>query len=353
MRAARWWQRQDVRVETVDDPVDIPAGWVRIAVEYCGICGTDLEEYRSGPVAIPTAPHPLTGQQAPITLGHEAVGVIDMSAQGTGLPLGTRVAIEGSLSCGKCYQCRHSRRQLCAYFATVGQMLDGGLAEFLMVPESVCVPVDPALDPRRAALAEPLSVAVRAVRTGGVQLGDSVLVIGAGTIGLLTVQAACLAGAGAVAVVEPQPRRQQLALNLGADEALAPGDVWSPAAVLDKGGADVVIECAGRPEAVRAAIAAVRPGGTAVLLGVTSEVVGVDILDIVLREKRVLGCVAHQLDQDFRYAVRLLESGRVDVDPLITQVIGLEDVVARGFGALAQNDELTLKVLVNPRSNAI
>ena len=99
MLAARWCAREDVRVEEIADPGDPPAGWVRVKIEACGICGTDMEEYRAGPVLVPTEPHPLTGRCAPLTLGHEAVGIVEVGSGS--LEAGTRVAIETNLFCGQ------------------------------------------------------------------------------------------------------------------------------------------------------------------------------------------------------------------------------------------------------------
>src|SRR4051794_4349798 len=129
MLAARWWARNDVRVEDIADPGLPGEGWVRIRVEACGICGTDLEEYRDGPILVPTAPHPLTHRCAPLTLGHEGVGIVEAVGEGASLDPGTRVAIETNLSCGECWWCRQGQIQLCPKMAALGLMGDGSLAE--------------------------------------------------------------------------------------------------------------------------------------------------------------------------------------------------------------------------------
>src|SRR5688500_15200758 len=129
MLAARWWGRQDVRVEQIPDPGPLADGWVRVRIEACGICGTDMEEYQLGPVLVPTAKNPLSHTCAPLTLGHEGVGVVEEVGPGvTTLTVGTRVAIETNLFCGTCWWCVRGQTQLCPMLATLGLMGDGALA---------------------------------------------------------------------------------------------------------------------------------------------------------------------------------------------------------------------------------
>jgi (R,R)-butanediol dehydrogenase / meso-butanediol dehydrogenase / diacetyl reductase len=188
MRAARWHNRRDVRIEEV--PVPTPrADQVLVEVEWCGICGTDLEEYRDGPVNIPLEEHPLTRHKAPITLGHEIVGkVVEAARDGSGPPEGARVIPDVVLGCGECWWCQRHEEGLCERGAVVGLHADGGLAQYVVATASTCVAVRPDLDAKVAALTEPTSVAVRALRKVPDPLGSSLLVIGAGTIGLLVIQ---------------------------------------------------------------------------------------------------------------------------------------------------------------------
>jgi (R,R)-butanediol dehydrogenase / meso-butanediol dehydrogenase / diacetyl reductase len=349
MLAARWYGREDVRLEAVPDLGPPPAGWVRIRVEACGICGTDVEEFTSGPVIIPTTPNRLSGQCAPLTLGHEAVGVVEEVGEGVSLGVGTRVAVEANMSCGSCRWCRSGSLQLCPDLAALGLMGDGGLAEQMLAPASTCVPYGDHLPAEHAVLAEPLSVALRAVRRGGVGEGDSVLIIGAGTIGLLVIQAAREAGAEKIVVVERVQERRALALSCGATAVHAPE--CAPAAILeltDGIGPDVAIEAAGNAEAAAAAIRLVRRGGRAVLLGVFDDTVELDMIDFLFGEKEVVASLSHVVDVDFAQAVRLLDEGRVDVSRLITDRIALSDVVTAGFKELVARPEAHLKIVVLP-----
>ena len=195
MLAARWHARRDIRIDEVPEPGTPPPGWVRMKVAACGICGTDLEEYTEGPLMIPVdEPHPLTGGIAPLTLGHESVGVVVEAAADVELEPGTPVAVETNVFCGTCYWCRRREFQLCEKLGSLGLMGDGGLAEQMIAPAYTCFPYRN-VAATTAVLAEPLSVAVRAVRRGGVRVGSSVAIVGAGTVGLLTAQGARVAGA--------------------------------------------------------------------------------------------------------------------------------------------------------------
>ncbi|MGA8115377.1 MAG: alcohol dehydrogenase catalytic domain-containing protein, partial [Actinocatenispora sp.] len=186
-------------MSTVDDPPAPSEGWVLLRVLACGLCGTDVEEYTAGPVLVPTSPHPLTGRCAPLTLGHEFVGAVAAVGAGVTLTPGTTVAVDGNMWCGRCSWCLAGRQNLCPQLAQLGQQADGGLADLVLAPAYSCVPYA-GIEPTVAVFAEPLSVAVRAVARGRVAPGDRVGVAGGGTIGLLTAQAARLAGAATVLV---------------------------------------------------------------------------------------------------------------------------------------------------------
>lgn len=352
MRAARWHGRRDIRVDEVPTPIP-RSDQALIEVEWCGICGTDLEEYTDGPVTIPEEAHPLTGRRAPITLGHEIVGRVAQPAQdGSGPPEGTRVIPDVVLGCGKCWWCRRHEEGLCVRHAVVGLHADGGLAEYVASTAATCVPVPDGLDADVAALAEPTSVAVRAVRKVTYPVGSSVLVVGAGTIGLLVTQVARNSGAGTIVAVDTKPRRRDLALALGADFASEPDGLEKPLSEATQGvGPDVVIECSGVPGLARRAIRLTRRGGTAVLVGIHAKEEPFDLLDTVLGEKRIVGSAAHLWDEDVATAVDLLARGRIDGRPLLTTRLPLERVV-EGIGILEEPASDALKVLITPNLDA-
>ena len=348
MRAARWHGQRDVRVEEVPVPT-AGAEQVLVEVEWCGICGTDLEEYRDGPVNIPLEEHPLTGQKAPITLGHEIVGkVVEPARDGSGPPEGARVIPDVVLGCGDCWWCKRHQEGLCECGAVVGLHADGGLAQYVVVTAATCVSVPPDLEADLAALAEPTSVAVRALRKVPNTIGSSLLVIGAGTIGLLVVQVARESGMSDIIVTDPNPQRRNLALSLGADFAPEPDEIHECLLEATAGlGPDVVIECSGVPGLVKQGIQLTRRGGVTVLVGLHSKEESFDLLDTVLGEKHIVGSAAHLWDEDVASAVDLLSRGKVNGRPLLSTHISLEGVV-EGFGVLEAPAPEVLKILVTP-----
>lgn len=349
MRAARWHGRRDVRIDEVPVPEPQPHQAL-IAVEWCGICGTDLEEYRDGPVNIPLETHPLTGRKAPITLGHEIVGrVVEPAGDGSGPPAGTRVIPDVVLGCGECWWCRRHQEGLCVCSAVAGLQADGGLSEYVAAEAATCVPVPSGLRADVAALAEPTSVAVRALRKVSHPIGSSLLVIGAGTIGLLVVQVARSSGGGTVIAVDPDARRRELALALGADSAFEPTELEELSAETTEGiGPDVVVECSGVPGAAREAMRLARRGGTTVLVGLHGRGESFDLLNTVLGEKRIVGSAAHLWDEDVATAVEMLSRGSVADAPLLTTHLTL-DRIDEGLDALEDTStNAVLKVLVTP-----
>lgn len=349
MLAARLWDKGDLRIEEVPDPGAPPPGWVRLKLDACGICGTDVEEYSQGPNLVPRAPHPLTGRKAPLTLGHEGVGTVEEAGAGVELSPGSRVAVESNLFCGSCWWCRRHQYQLCEKLGALGLMADGALAEYLLAPEFMCLPLGGHVPVHHAALAEPLSVATRAVRRARIHLGSTVGIVGSGTIGLLALQVARESGAQTVVVSERLPERRKLALRLGADLAVDPDEMLDAAGELTRGvGLDVTIEAAGNPAAAAAAVRWARKGGRTVLLGVFDGAVPVDMMDLLLGEKEIVASLSHVYDEDFATAVNLINEGRVEIEPLITDRINLADVLEDGFLRLVEEPASHVKIVVHP-----
>jgi (R,R)-butanediol dehydrogenase / meso-butanediol dehydrogenase / diacetyl reductase len=341
MLAVRWHGRGDVRVEEVPPPAPPGPGELQLQVRWCGICGTDLEEWLSGPVFIPAAaPHPVTGARAPLVLGHEFVGlVVAAGADVTEPSPGQRVAVDTIVSCGTCYWCQRGEVTRCPALGALGLHGDGGLAELCNAPARICLPVPDTVADDEAALAEPLAVAVRALRRGGLRSGERVAVVGAGAVGLMAVQAAAAFGADGVAVVEPLPERRALAIRLGADRAVPPGE----AGTLE---ADVAVECAGTASAIHTVLQALRSGGRAVLLSIVTQSALVAPMDLIRGEKSLIGSLSHVWDQDFREALQLLGRGAVQAAPLITDRIPLSAAVTGGLALLRDEPERHLKILV-------
>jgi (R,R)-butanediol dehydrogenase/meso-butanediol dehydrogenase/diacetyl reductase len=318
---------------------------VQVQVRFCGICGTDVEEFRSGPIFIPTAPHPLTGRMAPLTLGHEVCGIVRQVGAGVDSPApGQRVALDTVISCGGCYWCLRHQVNRCERIAVVGLMTDGGMAESCNVPASATIPLPDAVSDTAGALLETLAVGVRALRRGRLQLGERVCVLGGGATGLLAGQAARASGACEIGMVEPAPERRAIAEEVGLD--------WSEASAPDGVDADLVLECSGNPEAVADAVRVCRPGGRVVLVGLYQRAVGFNFLSLVEHERELIGSISHVYDEDFPIALALLGSGQVWPEPLVSDRLPLRRALDDGLMRLMHQPAGHLKVLVEPGAAA-
>ena len=350
MLAVRWHGRRDLRLEDIPEP-QVKPGFIKVKVKACGICGTDLNEYLNGPIFIPTEkPHPLTGRTAPVTIGHEFAGeVVDIGEGVKGFEVGDRVAVFPVIHCGECYFCRRGMENLCVNFGVTGLSEDGGFAEYALVRPYQAYKIPESVSFEEAALVEPLSVGVRAVKKAGLLPGDSVVIIGAGPIGLSVLLVARASGAGKVIVVEPSRVRRKKALELGADIAIDPSGRSTEEVVEDivgetELGADVSFECVGLNETFKTAVESIRKGGRAVILGVFKCLTSFNAKGLVVGEKSIVGSVSHSAD-DFCRGISLIASGRVDVRPMITSRVGLEEIIERGFEELAKNREGHVKIL--------
>lgn len=340
MLAAVFHDRLDIRVEEWPAPPRPPAGWVTVAVTHCGICGTDTDEYLRGPVVIPTQPHPLTGAKAPLVLGHEGTGVVVAAGSGVNIAVGARVGMENSVGCERCPACLSGNRQLCPQLAVMGLMLDGALAEAVNVPATMCAELPAGLSDEAGALAESLSVAIRAVRRAGNVAGTDVQVFGAGTIGLMTGQVARAAGARSVTLRDPSPTRLERAAAMGF-EAVPPGSDGHHAAL--------VFECTGSAQGLSDALAATAKSGTTVVMGVHNRPREIDLLAMLLDERVMRASLSHSMHDDYEPALRLLAERKVEIEPLITDRIPLDRTVDQGFKALVENPDQHLKVLIDCR----
>jgi len=354
MKAARFHGPGDIRIEDVPEP-QVQPGTVKVGVEWCGICGTDLHEYLEGPIFAPTgeAPHPLTGESIPITLGHEFAGVVHELGEGvTDLRVGDRVVVEPYLVCGTCDACRQGRYNVCQSLGFIGLSgQGGGFSQFVVAERRWIHPLGD-LGTDVGALVEPLAVAYHAVRLSGARPGHTALVFGAGPIGLVTTAALRAAGVEEIIVVEPADVRKAKAPGAGADHIIDPTQEEVVAAVheLTKGrGADVSFECAGIDQVLRSAIQSTRVGGTCVNVAIWGHEASVAMNDLVFREVNLLGSLAYA--NDHPATIEMIASGKVDPYQFITGRIDLDDIVKLGFEELIQNKEENVKILVRPTTD--
>ncbi|NJE85866.1 2,3-butanediol dehydrogenase [Thermococcus sp. CX2] len=357
MLGLRYYGRGDLRLEEVEEP-KIKPGFLKIRVRTCGICGTDLNEYLSGPIFVPKdKPHPLTGRTAPVILGHEFSGeVVEVGAGVKGFKEGDRVAVFPVIHCGECYFCRRGMENLCVNFGVTGLSEDGGFAEYALVRPNQAYKLPESVSFEEGALVEPLSVGVRAVKKAEIMPGDSVVIVGAGPIGLCVLLVAKASGAGKIIVVEPSKVRREKAKELGADIVIDPtgkttedvvGEIVSETDI----GVDVSFECVGINETFRTAVECLRKGGKAVMLGVFKCLTPFDAKGLVVGEKVITGSVSHSAD-DFLRGISLISSNRVDVRPLITSRVRLGDIIEKGFEELVKNKEKHVKILATMEGSA-
>lgn len=357
MKAAIYHGREDVRVEPVEEQ-DLGPGQVRIAVEACGICGSDLHEYAEGPIAIPAdAPHPLTGETLPLTMGHEFSGtVVETGANVDGPTTGDAVVVNPIIACEECQYCREGRYSLCDSLMNVGiHGGGGGFAENVVVPAENAVVLPDGVSFGHGALVEPLSVGLHAVRQSGLAAGDTAAVFGAGPIGLGVLQAAIAAGAREVYVSEPRDARRELAERLGATEAIDPSETPPPKAISKAtgGGTTVAFEVAGVEATMTQAIRTTRKAGTVVVVSLFEETPRVDPNHVMLAERTVVGSYGYSGGPlaghgEFATVMRMLQDGRLDPEPMITGRITLDDIVAEGFERLRDPASDHVKILVEP-----
>jgi (R,R)-butanediol dehydrogenase / meso-butanediol dehydrogenase / diacetyl reductase len=338
--ALRWHARGDVRLDEVREPESRP-GFALVAVDYCGICGSDVAELAAGPVLIRPEPHPLTGQAPPLTLGHEVSGRV---VEGR-LPEGSRVTVDACWRCGRCEACADGDYHLCRYGGSVGLHSDGGFARLVRVPEYTLVPLADSVSGEQGALTEPFAVALHGLKRAALGAGESVLVLGFGPIGAAGALLARALG-GVPLIVEKSEPRAALAERLGfrtleAGEELA----RRVRAALGSGGAHVVLEATGVASLMPVAIECARRAGRIVLLGIGHEAVPVDPRRLTLFERSLLGSLGYR--NDLPTVVAMVGAGLVDPAAIVTDVIPLARA-PEALARLATDPGGEVKVLVQP-----
>jgi len=352
MKAAVWYAKKDVRIEEVPNPPSPAPGEVQIKVHWCGICGSDLHEYLAGPIFIPAEhPHPLTGKKAPVILGHEFSGEIAKVGEGVnGIEVGDRVTASASRSCGECFWCRRGETIICEKNAGTGLMADGAFAEFVNVPGYDIYKLPPEVSYEEAALTEPLAVGLHAMRKARIVPGDNVVIVGAGTIGLATLQAARASGARNIIVAEIAKTRKEYAKKLGATMVFDPTEVDLITAVADATdgvGADLGFECVGDPKTAALALNSVRRGGKMVVMGIFERPFELNLNSCVFFEKEIIGSLGY--NDEFATVLSFLVDGRLQATPMITGKIKLDEILEEGFKELVENKDKNIKILVSPR----
>lgn len=327
------------RIVFQDVPEPEPGrGQVVIEVRACGICGSDVHVWRGE--------HPFTSY--PIVQGHEFSGVVkSVGEEVEGITPGTKVTVEPSLVCGRCYPCRHGRYNICYNLKVMGFQADGCHREFFAVPADRVVPVPEDMPFEAAAMVEPSAVALHAVGRAEMHEGAKVVVLGAGTIGILTMQAAKALGASEVMMTDIVDFKLEVARRLGADHvvnARREEVVEAIEGTFGEDRADLVFECVGAEETLEAAVQGARKGSRIVVVGVIGGRPRVSIGLLQDRELEMVGSLMYVRD-DFLKAVDLISSGRLTPTELITSRYRFRDL-AEAYREAAERGERNLKVMV-------
>jgi L-iditol 2-dehydrogenase len=332
-------------LEIADLPLpEIGRDEVLIRVEACGICGSDVHGYDGS-----------SGRRIPpIVMGHEAAGTIVATGSDVrGYAKGDRVTFDSTVYCGACAYCARGEVNLCDNRQVIGVSCGdyrryGAFAEFVAVPQRILYRLPENITFAQAAMLEAASVALHGVRVSEAKPGSTALVIGAGMIGLLTLQAARAAGCKRVFIADVDFSRLELARRVGADEILYCSGMDLVAQVqnlTDGQGVDHVFEAVGRNETVAASIDAARKGGTVTLIGNIAPEVTLPLQKVVTRQIRLQGSCASA--GEYPQAIELIANGQIKVDPLITAVASLEEG-PHWFERLHAREPNLMKVILSP-----
>lgn len=347
MLAIRLYGTNDIRLD--DIPVPEPAvGEALVRISHTSICATDIEVWQHGQSFRPED-DPDAG--APLVMGHEIGGSVEAVNGASNIEPGMRAVVNNVLTCRQCHWCIRGTQATCPQMRVAGLSADGGLAEFMTWPASHVIPLPDDISDSEAPILEPATVGVHAVRRSGIKAGDRAAVIGCGTVGTLTMQAALAAGASVYAI-DVRQQSLELATELGADATIdaSSQDVKEALWDLTDGiGPDIVFETSGVPSLPPKAVQATRDGGTTVLVGIYGENTSFDFSDIVLPEKTVVGTVAAG-PGDMEAAVRLVAAGKINLKPLVSDVVGLDRGIPDGFERMLQPKKDVFRILVSPEA---
>ena len=347
MRAAVYAGARSVAVKDVAEPECGP-GQVGIRVAHNGICGSDLHEYYAGPIFAPGEPHPLTGQQVPLVLGHEFAGTVEQVGDGvSGVAVGDEVAVEPLYTCGRCPPCRDGNYNVCRTIGFHGLMSDGGMAERTVVNAGMVHRLPEGVGLELGALVEPMAVSHHAAKRADPRPGDTAVVFGGGPIGIGLWFALRGLGVEDVIVFEPSRERRQALQALGAEQVLDPDAVDPGTHVRERTGgrgAAAVYDAAGVRPAVEAALDSVADRSPVVSVAIYERPLETSLIQLVMKESNIRGSLCYT-SEDYRAVLDLMARGHYDTTGWVEH-IPMDAVVEEGFGALHAGTKM--KVLVDP-----
>ncbi len=358
MKAAMWFKRGDIRViDNVQEPEPGP-GQVKIKVKWCGICGSDIHEYTDGPISIPgDKPHPVTGEKAPVILGHEFSGdVVSVGKGVTKFKAGDRVAVEPIVRCGKCKACLEGRYHNCMNLGFHGiSGGGGGFADYTVFTEEFIHKLPDEISYEQGATIEPFSVGMHAVLKADFRAGGEALVLGAGPIGIGVI--ACLKAAGARKIVCMQRKsvKQQYAIEAGADVVLDPNecDIAEEIKKLTDGnGIEYVFETTAAPVGFEMALDSVMKAGTITVVSFWDKEVSFNLNRMMLTEVKIIGSIC--FNDNFPTVMKMMADKRINAGSYVTRKIHLDKIMEEGFSILMGPEKKeNLKILVTPDSTLL
>jgi 2-desacetyl-2-hydroxyethyl bacteriochlorophyllide A dehydrogenase len=339
MKAAVWHGGKDVKIQEVPEP-EVKTGEVLVRVKAAGICGSDVHAFEGKSKR----------RVPPLILGHEFSGVV--ADVGTGVldfRNGDRVVVEPAISCGKCEPCSNGRTDICLEIRFIGLHLPGAFAEYVTVPASKCYKLPDSVSFDEAALVEPLSVATHAVNMTPTKVGDNLLIVGSGVVGLMILQVARLGISGSIFVSDLIDYKLDLAKRLGANVIIHSRreDVSKRVGELTKGkGVDVVMEAVGVQATLQQAMTVVKKGGMVTVTGLLEQMMNVDMMKLVTNEITMRGGYLYT-SAEFKTSLDLVATGTVQLKPLITHSFPLGNI-SDAVDLLTEGKEQHVKILLKP-----
>lgn len=320
MRALVYNGPKNIRVEDVEIP-EIGATDVLIKLKYCGVCGTDIHIFSGDGGAFEVTP--------PLIMGHEYSGIVEkVGAKVTRVKAGDLVTVDPNQMCGECYYCKNAMEQFCENVIGIGTTTDGGFAEYQVVCEKQVFKFKEGMDALTASMTEPVSCCLHGIDLCNIKLGDEVLVIGGGPIGLIMLQLAKMAGASKIILSEPVTEKREMGRKLGADLVVNPLEE-DLVAVLKQNckNVNVVIECVGNIRTIDTAIQCAGNGATVMMFGLTGPGKSLNVDPELVFKKELKLTSSFINPYTFERSVAILESGKLNVTEMISDVIPLEDCV--------------------------
>lgn len=333
---------------------------MRVKVAYGGICGTDITEYMGGPIFPPQEGHihRHTGISLPVTMGHEFSGTItEIGSDVTHLEIGHRVVISPAYDhrhyeTEYCEPCKNGKYNICDASATIGlNAPGGGFCDETVVRARNCVPLPSNVSLKVAALVEPLAIGRHSITGSGFKRGQSVLICGAGPIGLAILLILRVMGASRVIVTEVLESRMEQARKFGADVVINPlqagPQTLSKIQQVCGGGVDIAFDASGLQSTLDLSIASVKPGGVIFNVAIHKKALALNINDLAMKEKKLLSGICY-FQEDFDVVIGMLAEGKLDAEQMITSIVPLSNIVDGAFEELVHNRDGHIKILITP-----